>query len=174
MDGNCAERVRVIRKRRLSAVNGDGLTDVFRQRLLDNFFERWQNEALVVNVWFTVQATGRHAGADTICRLEEHPAFDKGNPNKLRAVYAAFGQMNQRNFHARDGSGYELLANRIIELDQLNPQIASRLLQPLTRWRRYDETRRKLMREALARISAQDVLSNDVFEVVSRSLGVEE
>lgn len=162
------------RRAALSAVvNCDVLADEFRQQLLDDFLQRWQNESLVVNVWFSVQATSRYADAATICRLEEHAAFDKRNPNKLRAVYAAFGQMNQRNFHASDGSGYDLLAQRIIDLDQFNPQIAARLLQPLTRWRRYDEQRRELMRKALERIAAREKLSKDVFEVVAKSLEAE-
>ena len=156
-----------------AAVNCDGLADEFREQLLADFLTRWQSESLVVNVWFSLQASGRYATAETICALEEHSAFDKRNPNKLRALYATFGQMNQRNFHASDGSGYDLLARRIIDLDRFNPQIAARLIQPLTRWRRYDEQRRELMREALELIAAQEALSKDVFEVVAKSLDVE-
>ncbi|MCZ6642293.1 MAG: aminopeptidase N [Gammaproteobacteria bacterium] len=162
------------RRAALSAVvNCDGLSSEFREQILDDFLKRWQNESLVVNVWFSVQATGRHTNAETICRLEDHAAFDKRNPNKLRAVYAAFGQMNQRNFHANDGSGYDLLAERIIDLDRFNPQIAARLLQPLTRWQRYDTHRRQLMRQALELIAGQGNLSKDVFEVVAKSLEVD-
>ncbi len=162
------------RRAALSAVvNCDVVSQEFRAQLLDDFYQRWQNESLVVNLWFSVQATARNANAETICHLEEHPGFDKRNPNKLRAVYASFGQMNQRNFHASDGSGYDLLAQRIIELDQFNPQIAARLIQPLTRWRRYDEQRRQLMRGALELIAAQEAPSKDVFEVVAKSLETE-
>jgi len=150
--------------------DASGLNEDFRVGILDGFYERWQSEALVVDVWFAVQAASERSDAAAIERLERHRAFDPRNPNKLRSVYAVFGQSNHRNFHAADGSGYQLLAERIVKLDRTNPQMAARLLTPLTRWRRYDANRRNLMRAALGRIAAEDELSKDVFEVVAKSL----
>jgi aminopeptidase N len=93
------------------------------------------------------------------------------NPNRVRALIGAFTVGNPVRFHALDGSGYRFLGDRIMELDPLNPQIASRLLFAMTRWRRYDETRQGLMREQLERILDVEGVSNDVYEVVSKSLG---
>jgi aminopeptidase N len=151
-------------------VNAADLDDAFRSGVVNGFYERWQDEALVVNVWFSVQAASDRSGVDAIGELERHPAFDARNPNKLRSVYGVFGQSNHRNFHSMDGSGYELLADRIIGLDSNNPQVAARFLTPLSRWRRYDPRRQDLMRGALERIAGQPHLSKDVFEIVAKSL----
>jgi aminopeptidase N len=88
----------------------------------------------------------------------------------VRALYAAFAQQNLIHFHARDGSGYQFLATRVAELDATNPQVAARLLTPLTRWQRFDERRRGLMTAALHGIHGRGGLSPDVYEVVTKSL----
>ena len=142
---------------------------------LAGFYERWRHEALVVNQWLQVQAISPTNDAGAIGELERHPAFDVRNPNKLRSLYGAFSLRNNRNFHAADGSGYRFLAERVIERDAENQQVAARLLTPLTRWRKFDAGRQALMKEALGRIRAvadePRGLSGDVFEVVSKSLG---
>ena len=102
-------------------------------------------------------------------KLMGHPLFTLRNPNKVRALIGAFVNQNLPNFHAIDGSGYAFLADRIIELDRSNPQIASRLVTPLSRWRKFDDERQALMRGQLSRILAEK-LSPDVYEVVSKSL----
>ena len=101
--------------------------------------------------------------------LLHHPAFSMKNPNKVRALVGAFCS-NLHQFHAQDGSGYIFLTERIMELDPVNPQIASRLLTPLTQWRRYDSNRQALMKQQLERIAALDGLSRDVAEIVEKSL----
>ena len=98
----------------------------------------------------------------------QHPAFSMKNPNKVRALIGAFAQ-NRVNFHRLDGEGYALLANAVIELNRLNPEIAARLITPLTRWQRFDETRQQLMRAELERIK-REPLSSNVFEVVEKAL----
>jgi aminopeptidase N len=153
-------------------VNARDLNEAFRESTIAEFYQRWRAEALVVDVWFSVQASSERSDAVSIRKLESHQAFDQRNPNKLRSVYGAFGQFNHRNFHAADGSGYDLLSERIIMLDKSNPQVAARFLTPLTRWRRYDPGRQRLMRAALERIGAEDELSKDVFEIVGKSLAV--
>jgi len=102
--------------------------------------------------------------------LMQHPAFSLQNPNKVRSLIGRFCAGNPVNFHAADGAGYRFLADRVLELDALNPSIAARLVQTLSRWRRYDPDRQALMREQLERIVAQEGLSNDVYEIASRSL----
>jgi aminopeptidase N len=141
-----------------------------REAALDAFYEQWQHETLAVNQWFQVQAAIPDTDAlSRIERLLEHPAFDMGNPNKLRALVGVFSTSNNVNFHRADGAGYRLLADIVLQMDARNPQIASRLLAPLTKWRNYCG-RRDLMREQLARIAQSKSLSPDVFEVVSKSL----
>ena len=153
----------------------DSPTHPSKAELLAGFHERWRREALVVNQWLQVQAVSPLNDAGTVAELERHAAFDVRNPNKLRSLYGAFSLRNNRNFHAADGSGYTFLAERIIERDAENPQVAARLLTPLTRWRKFDAGRQALMKGALGQIRAvadgPRGLSRDVFEVVSKSLG---
>src|SRR5690606_25214372 len=99
-----------------------------------------------------------------------HEAFNIKNPNKVRAVIGAFCNGNQAGFHHASGEGYQFLADQVLTLNILNPQIAARLLTPLTRWKRHQAGRRELMRQQLRRILAADRLSRDVYEVVSKSL----
>lgn len=141
-----------------------------RQNLLDDFYERWQQEALVVNAWFSLQASSPRYDVDAVRALTGHEAFDARNPNKLRAVYGVFSRQNHRNFHAKDGSGYAFLGDAVLELDPRNPSMAANLATPLTRWRRYDPGRGRQMREVLARIAAEEALSKDLYEVVTKSL----
>ena len=157
---------------RLAALSGMANSPNFpeRERVLGDFYERWRSESLVLDQWLQVQAASRLNDAEAVRRLEGHPAFDAANPNKLRALYGAFGGRNNRNFHAADGGGYDFLAGALAELDARNPQMAARLLTPLTRWRKFDPNRQSLMRSALERIKARDKLSKDVFEVVTKSL----
>jgi aminopeptidase N len=140
--------------------------------VLDDFYQQYQGETLVVNQWLAVQATDPKPGAlARIQALMTHAAFDLRNPNKVRSLISTFCAMNPVNFHAADGAGYAFLADRIIEMNTLNPQMASRLLTPLTRWRKYDAARQALMQGQLRRILAGGNLSKDVYEVVSKSLG---
>jgi aminopeptidase N len=144
---------------------------VVRRQALDNFYDRWKDEPLVVNQWFMVQATSIVTDTlDVVKSLMEHPAFDIKNPNKVRSLIGAFCSANPINFHSEDGAGYAFLADQIIVLNEINPQIAARLLTPLTRWRKYPEASQVLMKAQLERIKAAPKLSKDVFEVVSKSL----
>ncbi|MBY4677986.1 aminopeptidase N [Marinobacterium arenosum] len=145
--------------------------DEAREQLLGDFYQRWQKETLVVNQWLSVQASNPQP--DTLGRvrqLMEHPAFDIRNPNRVRALLAVFCAQNPVNFHAGDGSGYRFLAEQVIRLNELNPQIASRLLTPMTRWRKFDPQRQTLMKGALQQVMDSGELSRDVYEVVSKSL----
>ncbi len=141
------------------------------ERLLGAFHDQWQHEALVMNQWFAIQAADPWPGAlERVQQLAEHPLFDSRNPNKLRSLIGAFCAQNAVSFHAADGSGYRYLADWILRLNVQNPQIASRMLTPLTRWRRYPEAAQRQMRAQLQRIMASGELSKDVYEVVSKSL----
>ena len=141
------------------------------EALLQRFYQRWEKESLVVNQWLSVQASDPKPGAlARVKELQQHPAYDAKNPNKLRSLVAVFCGQNAINFHNLDGSGYRFLADQIIILNKQNPQIASRLLTPLTRFRRYQPARKQLMRSELERIGDSGELSKDVYEVISKSL----
>jgi aminopeptidase N len=144
-----------------------------RENELQAFAEHWSGDPLVMDKWFAIQAYSKRP--DTLQKVEalmRHPAFSLRNPNKVRSLIGAFCAGNQVRFHAGDGSGYRFLADRVLELDPLNPQVASRMLRTMARWRRYDEARQGLMRAQLQRILAAPRLSRDVYEIASKSLEV--
>ena len=142
-----------------------------KQQCLDSFYRQWQAEALVIDKWFALQASSSMPDTfATVQALMSHPAFDLKNPNRVRSLIGAFSQSNPLHFHAANGQGYRFLADRIIELNILNPQIASRMVGALTGWRRYDEGRQALMKAQLERIMNTEAISKDVYEVASKSL----
>jgi aminopeptidase N len=143
-----------------------------RGEVLADFYATWKGEALVIDKWLQVQATSRLDGTlDAVRRLMSHEAFDLRNPNKVYALLRAFCAANPRHFHAADGSGYRFATEVILQLDPLNPQVASRIARAFDRWRRFDPIRQAHAREALQRIQVQSGLSGDVAEVVGKSLG---
>jgi aminopeptidase N len=138
---------------------------------LEDFYRQWREDDLVVNKWFALQATCRLPGAlERVEKLMTHPAFDSGTPNHVRSLIGSFSQANPPNFHAEDGAGYRFLADQVIRLNGINPQIAARLLTALTSWRRYDERHQKPMHAALTRVAETPDISRDVFEVASKAL----
>ncbi len=150
----------------LNAVHGSGKAAA--EATLQQFAERWSGDTNVMDMWFSCQAGNARFGTlHKVRELMVHPRFDKKNPNKMRALVSAYCGRNLVNFHDISGAGYEFLADEVVRVDALNPQLASRLITPLTRWKRYDETRKGLMQKALQRIQSHD-LSKDLFEVVSK------
>ena len=145
--------------------------DAEKAATLASFAERFKDNPLVMDQWFSVQAASTlPGGLERVQALMKHPAFTLKNPNKVRALIGAFAGQNLVNFHRLDGAGYRFLADLVIQLNAFNPQIASRQLAPLTRWRKYGAERQQLMRGELQRILASGELSPDVYEVVSKSL----
>jgi aminopeptidase N len=141
-----------------------------RVAALDIFYNRYSDNPLVLDKWFSVQAMApRDDTGAVVAELVRHRDFTLSNPNRARALIGAFG-VNQRAFNAIDGSGYRFLADQLIALDRLNPQTAAKLIPPLGRWQRYDAARATLMRAELARIVATPGLSKDMFEQASKSL----
>lgn len=140
-------------------------------KALAMFADFFKDNPLVMDQWFSVQAgCPLPGGLERVHALMQHEAFTLKNPNKVRALIGAFANQNLINFHRADGAGYRFLADQVITLNALNPQIASRLLAPLTRWRKYGAARQALMKAELERILASGELSSDVYEVVSKSL----
>ncbi|WP_269533032.1 aminopeptidase N [Chitinimonas sp. BJYL2] len=138
---------------------------------LDAFAAKWANEALVMDKWFALQAMSRRLGTvQHVNALMQHPAFSMANPNKVRSLIGSFVHNNLAGFHAADGSGYEFAADAVLKLDQLNPQVAARIVGCFNRWKKLEPIRRARMQAALERIAAQVGLSRDVYEIVSKNL----
>jgi aminopeptidase N len=141
-----------------------------RKTALDAFYERWQRDSLVVDKWISVQATSRLPG--TLARVKEllhHPAFDIKVPNKVYALIRGFAS-NHVRFHAADGAGYAFLADQVIALNGLNPQVAARMTRAFDRWTKFDEGRKAKAKVQLERIRDHQGLSRDVMEIVAKTL----
>ena len=137
---------------------------------LDAFYTRWKDEPLVVDKWLSVQATSRLPG--TLARVRElfaHPAFDLKVPNKVYSLIRAFAS-NHVRFHAADGGGYAFLADQVLALDALNPQVAARMARSFDRWKKFDEGRKAHARKQLERVRDAKGLSRDVGEIVNKAL----
>jgi aminopeptidase N len=155
-----------------------GLTALLRMggagfgEALQEFYERWKSEPLVIDKWFAIQARDPHPGAlDRIKALTSHKDFDAKNPNRLRALVQTFAAYNPPGFHDPSGAGYRFLADQVLAVDAFNPMTAARLFEPLGVWQRYAPNLAALMRAEIERIAAAPKLSRNVRELVTRSLG---
>jgi len=137
----------------------------------DDFYARFKDYPLVMDKYFALQASAAHPDIiNKVKKLREHADFNVKNPNRARSLYGAFGMNNPVAFHAKDGSGYAFLRDGIIELNDINPQIAARLLTPLRAWKRYTPDRQDMMKAALRAILDTDNIAPNVFEIASKSL----
>ncbi|HEX7045269.1 MAG TPA: aminopeptidase N [Burkholderiales bacterium] len=142
-----------------------------RVQALEAFYARWKDEPLVVDKWLRVQATSRRPETlAEVKRLTAHPAFSLRNPNKVYALIGGFSQGNHVRFHAADGSGYAFVAEQVIALDRLNPQVAARMARAFDRWRKFDPGRQAHARAALERVRDTPGLSKDVAEIATKML----
>jgi len=137
---------------------------------LQSFYQQFEREALVVDKWFSMQASAQTTDVARVRELMQHPAFTLKTPNRARSLLFSFCNGNPAQFHAPDGSGYEFWAEHVIKLNALNPQVAARLARTMDRWRRYDPALQTHMRAALEKVAGAPKLSNDVLEVVSKAL----
>jgi aminopeptidase N len=143
-----------------------------RVEALDDFYSRWHRDALVVDKWFAIQASSALEDTlDTVKRLQHHDAFSLHNPNRVRALIGAFASGNALRFHRADGAGYRFLTDCVLELDELNPQVAARLLSPFGPWRRYDSDRQALIKSQIERVLKKSGLSPGTYEIASKTLG---
>lgn len=142
-----------------------------REQALGAFYSKWRHEPLVLDKWFRTQATSAVSGTvERIRSLATHADFDLATPNRARAVLHAFAADNPSQFHAASGEGYRFIAEKVVELDRLNPQVAARLARAFDRWRRYDAVRRAHAEAALRSIASAPGLSPDVSEIVGKAL----
>ena len=142
-----------------------------RDEIFDAFFATWREDHLVIDKWFALQAQSELPGAvNRVRELMKNPLFSLKNPNKVRALIGAFASSNPVHFHAEDGSGYDLVADVIIEIDNFNPQLAARLIALFRIWEQLEPVRRGKAQAALNRIKAKKPLSRDSYEMVTRIL----
>ncbi|EIJ71406.1 aminopeptidase N [Pasteurella bettyae] len=142
-----------------------------RDNIMKDFEEKWQHDGLVMDKWFNLQATRPDENVLLLVQqLMEHPSFNFNNPNRLRALVSSFVNQNVRAFHANNGSGYRFLTDILIRLNESNPQVAARLIEPLIRFARYDSQRQTLMKRALERLNEVENLSKDLFEKIEKAL----
>ena len=141
-----------------------------RDTAFDAFYQEWQNDPLVMCKWLSLQASsGIPDNLDNVKALLKHPAFDIKVPNKVYSLIGGF-MSNPTTFHQKDGQGYEFLADVILQLNEINQQVAARMAGGFTRWRKYDPSRQALMKKQLERIIATENLSENVYEIVKKSL----
>ena len=163
--------------------NSDNMTDAIgsltaltyscnasKEALLQDFYDKWHNEELVLNKWFALQA--RTGSLEAIKALMKHKDYDSLNPNKSRSLLGQFAHFNTLSFHKEDGTGYMLLADAVMAIQKNNPQLAAGLLGPLIYWKRFDKIRQRLMKDQLQRIFASQGLSNNLYELIKSSIQV--
>ncbi|QGM80387.1 aminopeptidase N [Otariodibacter oris] len=142
-----------------------------RDNLLADFEEKWHTDGLVMDKWFALQATRPDSNVlEIVQELLTHRSFNFKNPNRVRSLVGSFASQNPRAFHAIDGSGYRFLVDMLIQLNETNPQVAARLIEPLIKLSRYDAQRQTLMRRGLERLKGLDNLARDLFEKIEKAL----
>lgn len=162
--GNMTDRLAALST--LMTLPGDA-----REAALARFEERYRDEPLVLDKWFTLQAMIPEDGTlERVKRLMEHPGFSMNNPNRVRSLIGSFAMLNQVQFNRQDGSGYDFLADIVLRVDELNPQLAARLLTSFSSWRMMETKRRTHAKNALSRIAGKPNLSRDVSDIAARSL----
>ncbi|MEM7305256.1 MAG: aminopeptidase N [Planctomycetota bacterium] len=143
----------------------------YREDALAAFYARWREDPLVIDKWFRAQAIS--SAEDTferVVELSQHPDFTLKNPNRMRSLLGSFAQLNLVRFHRADGAAYAFVVDQLLELDRLNPKIASRLATSFLSWRQFEPGRRAAMRTQIERVAEHPGLSKDVGEVVERAL----
>ena len=157
---------------RMAALSTLSLCDVpERAATLDDFYARYADDPLIVDKWFTLQATiPEPATLDRVKALTGHRAFSFANPNRVRALIHAFALANQREFNRADGAGYDFVVNTVLALDRKNPQLAAKLLAAMKSWRVLEPGRRAMAEKALQQVAAAPSRSPDVADIVQRAL----
>jgi aminopeptidase N len=169
---------------RLQYVNANNMTDRMsalsilclhdvpaRTACLEDFYSRYGDDPLIVDKWFSLQATiPEPATLERVRALSEHPGFSMSNPNRVRALIGTFAHANATQFNRIDGAGYEFVADTVLSLDPRNPQVAARLLSAFKSWRALEPSRSDKAQVALRRVAQTPSLSSDVLDIVQRSL----
>ena len=150
----------------LSALNVPERVEAF-----DRFYQRWKGDHLVIASWFGLQATSPLSSTlRTVKQLMTHAQFSMRTPNNVYALIGSFAGGNPLQFNRPDGKGYAFVADRVVELDKINPQVAARILGAFRSWRALESARKRLALRALEKIASTPELSNDAREIVTKML----
>jgi aminopeptidase N len=142
-----------------------------REQSFDHFYQKWNQETLVMNKWLALQAASSvPGGLDRVKRLMKDPVFNINNPNKVYSLLGSFGRGNLTQFHAKDGAAYRFFADLVMDIDSRNPTVSARMVSFFNQWKRFDQNRQSLMKAELERIVAKAGISNGVFEIASKAL----
>ena len=160
--GNMTDRIAALSALQNSSAPG-------RRSALAHFYTEFEDEPLVIDKWFSLQATSSAANVVAVRALMKHPAFSMKNPNRARSLIFSFCNGNPSQFHAADGSGYLYWAEQVIALDAINPQVSARLARTMDRWRKYAPALQTQMQAALRRVAATPQ-SKDLAEVITKAL----
>ena len=144
-----------------------------REEIYEHFYQEFQDDHLVLDKWFSLQALSSCSDThERVTKLKSHPKFSIKNPNRVRSLISVFAQSNPIHFNAEDGSGYELVGETILEIDQFNPQVAARLCGAFKSWRMLETKRQKKAKKCLMNIASHTKLSKDTYEIVTKTLGI--
>jgi len=142
-----------------------------KNNALEGFYEKWKNNPNVIDKWFSTQALSNLENTlEDIKKLSNHKLFDINNPNKVRALFNSFTMLNPVIFHKEDWSSYEFITDKVIELDKINPMIASRLAKNLINWKQLESPLWNKLKSQLIRISKIDNISKDLNEIINKAL----
>ncbi|MGR5295554.1 aminopeptidase N [Vibrio mediterranei] len=153
----------------MTAANSASLS--CRQLLMDDYSEKWSHDGLVMDKWFALQGANPAINAlENVKYCMSHKAFSLSNPNRTRSLIGSFLNMNPRRFHDISGEGYQFAGEILTQLNESNPQVASRLIDPLLKLKKYDEKRQELIKVELNKLRSLDNLAKDLFEKVTKAL----
>ncbi|KFA95646.1 aminopeptidase N [Vibrio sp. ER1A] len=153
----------------MTAANSASLS--CRQLLMDDYSEKWSDDGLVMDKWFALQGANPSINAlENVKHCMSHKAFSLSNPNRTRSLIGSFLNMNPRRFHDISGEGYQFAGEILTQLNESNPQVASRLIDPLLKLKKYDEKRQELIKVELNKLRSLDNLAKDLFEKVTKAL----
>ena len=153
----------------LTALNGNESKE--RTSAFEDFYKRFKDQPLVIDRWFGLQASAPMSSTfKTVKSLIDHPDFELKNPNRTRALLGSFAMNNMRCFHDQTGEPYAFLVEQVRRLDKINPQLATRVVQPMTRYASFDAKRSAMIKDALHALKDGSSLSRDLYEVVHKSL----
>lgn len=143
-----------------------------RDESFEAFEAKWADNPLVLDKWFSLQSISQREGTfELVQKLMSHPSFNMKNPNRVRSLLGSFFYSNQLRFHDASGQPYDFFGDQVLDLDKINPILASRLLSELSNWRKFDEQRQRRLHDLLERILRQDGLSKNSYEIASKTLG---
>ncbi|NUW72514.1 aminopeptidase N [Vibrio mediterranei] len=153
----------------MTAANSASLS--CRQLLMDDYSEKWSHDGLVMDKWFALQGANPSINAlENVKHCMSHKAFSLSNPNRTRSLIGSFLNMNPRRFHDISGEGYQFAGEILTQLNESNPQVASRLIDPLLKLKKYDAKRQELIKVELNKLRSLDNLAKDLFEKVTKAL----